>query len=165
MRNQATTLRKPAPEAPQGARMPLYMGLARRLNEGLQRGHWGAADAMPSERVLAEVLAVSRETARKALSLLCKRGLLVRVRGSGTYRAAPAQAAALGGAAGYRLQRACAVAATAAQAAQMGVAPGTALLHVQILRSAPSGPALEVERSWLLGPEAGLCLELHLAPS
>lgn len=158
MRTPATLQRKPAHQAPHGTRMPLYMGLARRLSESLQRGHWSAADALPSERVLAEVLAVSRETARKALSLLCKRGLLVRVRGSGTFRTAPAQVAA-----GYRLQRVCAVAATAAQAAQMGVAPGTALLQMQILRSAPSWPALEVERSWLLGPEAGLCLELRVA--
>ncbi len=67
--------------------MPLYMGLARRLSEGLQRGKWQLEGALPSERVLAEVLDVSRETARKALGLLCQRGLLVRVQGSGTYRA------------------------------------------------------------------------------
>jgi DNA-binding GntR family transcriptional regulator len=70
--------------------MPLYMGLALRLSEGLQRGQWPAEGALPSERVLAELLAVSRQTARDTLGLLCKRGLLVRMRGPGTYRNAPA---------------------------------------------------------------------------
>jgi GntR family transcriptional regulator len=234
-----------APEMHGGARMPLYMGLARRLQEGMQRGQWCADGALPSERVLAQVLDVSRETARKAMGLLCQRGLLVRVRGSGTFVAAQAvaqvppiapemsserlishgllpanadeqavlnlrpgqsvwraltrqQAAAEGGSAQslvlrsvplrslpqkiacaellpaeleahfqthglgktYRLNRVEAVSATALQAAQLGAAPGTALLHVQRLRYAPMGQVLELEQSWRLGAEAGLRLEL-----
>lgn len=227
-----------APETLGSARMPLYMGLARRLQEGLQRGQWRAEGALPSERVLAQALDVSRETARKALGLLCQRGLLVRVRGSGTFVALPAapassserlishgllpanadeqavlhlqpgqsvwrvltlqRAGAQGGSAQslllrsvplrslpqqiacaellpaelelhfqtlgfgkiYRLNRVEAVSATALQAAQLGTAPGMALLHVQRLRYAPMGAVLEVEQSWRLGAEAGLRLEL-----
>ncbi|MCV2370502.1 GntR family transcriptional regulator [Roseateles oligotrophus] len=240
-------LQKGALNPVQVARMPLYMGLARRLNEGLQRGQWQVEGALPSERVLAEVLAVSRDTARKALGLLCKRGMLVRVRGSGTYlRAMPAgpmsaaagqqgerlvaselqtanleeqrtldlapgqsvwravtlspgeeaggrahqlkfrcipqhflprhiepaklglaelelhfQLQGLGGT--YLLQRIEAVAATLPHAVQMGIAPGTALLHVQRLRCAPLGQALEIEHGYRLGVEAGFCVELRVA--
>lgn len=150
---------------PATARMPLYMGLARRLTEGLQRGHWQGEHALPSERVLAEALAVSRDTVRKALGLLCQRGVLLRVPGSGTYRARALSARhpppCVPG--GCLLQRIEAVAATALQAAQLGVAPGTALLHVQRLRYAPSGQPLEIENSYRLGAEAVEAVELRLA--
>lgn len=67
------------------ARQPLYMNLAQQLREGLRQGHWPASHALPSERELADLLLVSRETARKAMDLLCERGWLQRVRGSGTF--------------------------------------------------------------------------------
>ncbi len=69
------------------ARQPLYMHLAQQLREGLRQGHWSARQALPSERELADLLRVSRETARKALDLLSERGWLMRVPGSGTYAA------------------------------------------------------------------------------
>jgi len=71
------------------ARQPLYMCLAQQLREGLRQGHWPARQALPSERELADLLAVSRETARKAMDLLCERGWLQRVQGSGTYASQP----------------------------------------------------------------------------
>lgn len=145
------------------ARMPLYMGLARRLTEGLQHGHWQAEGGLPSERVLADALAVSRDTVRKALGLLCQRGLLRRVPGSGTYRAAALSAPPPpSGELACSLQRIEAVAATALQAAQLGVAPGTALLHVQRLRYAPTCRPLEIEHSYRLGAEAVEAVELRL---
>lgn len=64
---------------------PLYMQLASQLHKGLRRGLWTAHEPLPSERVLSDALKVSRDTARKALALLCQRGLLKRVRGSGTF--------------------------------------------------------------------------------
>ncbi|MCV2352297.1 GntR family transcriptional regulator [Paucibacter sp. Y2R2-4] len=67
------------------ARQPLYMNLAQQLREGLRQGHWPASHALPSERELADLLLVSRETARKAMDLLCERGWLQRVQGSGTF--------------------------------------------------------------------------------
>ncbi|MDC8757426.1 GntR family transcriptional regulator [Janthinobacterium fluminis] len=64
---------------------PLYMQLANTLSDGIAGGDWRANQALPSERVLSEVLQISRVTARKAIDMLCERGMLTRKRGSGTY--------------------------------------------------------------------------------
>ncbi len=69
---------------PQGA-TPLYQQLARQLEQAIQDGAWQAGEALPSERNLAEALAVSRITARKALDRLAELGLIQRNRGSGTF--------------------------------------------------------------------------------
>lgn len=64
---------------------PLYIQLANKLSAGIASGEWRAQEALPSERVLSDMLGISRVTARKALDLLCERGMLTRRRGSGTY--------------------------------------------------------------------------------
>ncbi|MBA5605330.1 GntR family transcriptional regulator [Duganella sp. FT3S] len=64
---------------------PLYMQLANKLSDGITSGDWRANEALPSERVLSEMLTISRVTARKAIDMLCERGMLTRKRGSGTY--------------------------------------------------------------------------------
>ena len=64
---------------------PLYMQLANKLSDGIASGDWRANEALPSERVLSEMLTISRVTARKAIDMLCERGMLTRKRGSGTY--------------------------------------------------------------------------------
>ncbi len=64
---------------------PLYMQLANKLSDGIASGDWRANEALPSERVLSEILNISRVTARKAIDMLCARGMLTRRRGSGTY--------------------------------------------------------------------------------
>ncbi|HEV7815515.1 MAG TPA: GntR family transcriptional regulator [Janthinobacterium sp.] len=64
---------------------PLYMQLANQLSDGIAGGEWRANQALPSERVLSELLDISRVTARKAIDMLCERGMLTRKRGSGTY--------------------------------------------------------------------------------
>lgn len=69
---------------PQGA-TPLYQQLARQLEQAIETGAWQAGEALPSERNLAESLAVSRITARKALDRLAELGLIHRNRGSGTF--------------------------------------------------------------------------------
>ena len=46
---------------------------------------WRPNEALPSERMLSDTLAISRVTARKAIDMLCQRGMLTRRRGSGTY--------------------------------------------------------------------------------
>lgn len=73
---------------------PLYLQLANKLAQGIGSGLWQPDEALPSERSLAETLAISRVTARKAIALLCQRGLLARKHGSGTY-VAPRQQQAL----------------------------------------------------------------------
>ena len=64
---------------------PRYLQLANKLSDGIAGGDWRANQALPSERVLSELLAISRVTARKAIDMLCERGMLTRRRGSGTY--------------------------------------------------------------------------------
>ena len=66
---------------------PLYLQLANKLAAGIQRGLWQPDEALPSERWLSEALDISRVTARKAIDILCERGLLNRKHGSGTYLA------------------------------------------------------------------------------
>ncbi|ATQ74789.1 MULTISPECIES: GntR family transcriptional regulator [Massilia] len=64
---------------------PLYMQLANKLSAGITSGDWRANEALPSERMLSDMLDISRVTARKAIDMLCDRGMLTRRRGSGTY--------------------------------------------------------------------------------
>jgi GntR family transcriptional regulator len=63
----------------------LYLQISRRLSEAVRAGYYKVNDALPSERTLADTLAVSRVTARKALAHLAGNGLIHRVRGSGNY--------------------------------------------------------------------------------
>ena len=64
---------------------PLYLQLANKLSKGIHSGLWQPDEALPSERMLSDSLAISRVTARKAIDTLCARGMLTRKRGSGTY--------------------------------------------------------------------------------
>jgi GntR family transcriptional regulator len=64
---------------------PLYLQLAHKLSSGIMSGDWRADQALPSERMLSDMLGISRVTARKAIDMLCERGMLTRRRGSGTY--------------------------------------------------------------------------------
>ncbi|KQY79800.1 MULTISPECIES: GntR family transcriptional regulator [Roseateles] len=72
---------KPDPNAAS----PLYMQLAQGLAQAIRDGIFHADEALPSERVLAEQLALSRVTARKAIDRLVEQGLIIRKRGSGNY--------------------------------------------------------------------------------
>ena len=65
--------------------LPLYQQLQRRLRDAIENRILGPDDALPPERDLAEELAVSRITVRKAIEGLVEEGLLVRRQGSGTF--------------------------------------------------------------------------------
>ena len=67
------------------AASPLYLQLAQALSKAIAEGQYLANEALPSERVLAEALQVSRVTARNAIERLVEQGLIVRKRGSGNY--------------------------------------------------------------------------------
>ncbi|MBV8656372.1 MAG: GntR family transcriptional regulator [Burkholderiales bacterium] len=64
---------------------PLYLQVANKLSSAINAGQWQADEALPSERVLCEILDISRVTARKALDVLFEQGLIMRRQGSGTY--------------------------------------------------------------------------------
>jgi GntR family transcriptional regulator len=71
------------PDAHSGT--PLYIQVANKLSICIVSGDWRANEALPSERTLSDMLDISRVTARKAIDMLCERGMLTRRRGSGTY--------------------------------------------------------------------------------
>lgn len=67
------------------AASPLYLQLAQALAKAINDGRYQADEALPSERLLAEELNLSRVTARKAIERLAEQGLILRKRGSGNY--------------------------------------------------------------------------------
>lgn len=85
----------------------LYLSLARKIEEALERGDLPPGALLPSERVLAARLAVSRGTVVAAYDELRARGIVERRRGSGTRLVgAPAQGPVTGDlAAGVRARR------------------------------------------------------------
>lgn len=64
---------------------PIYLQLARKLAQTIREGGFKPDEALPSERVLAETLNVSRVTARAAIDQLVEQDLIIRKRGSGNY--------------------------------------------------------------------------------
>ena len=64
---------------------PLYQQLQRAIREAIENRVLGPDDALPAERQLANDLAVSRITVRKAIDGLVEEGLLVRRQGSGNF--------------------------------------------------------------------------------
>ena len=63
----------------------LYLQLRNGLARLIRERRFSVDDALPSERVLAERLGISRVTARKAIAALVDDGLIVRRHGSGNY--------------------------------------------------------------------------------
>ncbi|HET7844356.1 MAG TPA: GntR family transcriptional regulator [Xanthomonadales bacterium] len=68
-----------------GDDQPLYLQVQRVLRTAIEQRAIGHEEALPPERDLAEGLAVSRITVRKAIDGLVKEGLLVSRRGSGNF--------------------------------------------------------------------------------
>lgn len=64
---------------------PLYLQVHHGFARLIREGRFGADDALPSERLLAEQLGISRVTARKAIDALVRDGLILRRHGSGNY--------------------------------------------------------------------------------
>jgi GntR family transcriptional regulator len=71
--------------SPEQGSGPLYQKLEEGLRQAIKSGVLKPQEALPSERDLAEDLAVSRITVRKALDGLVSAGLLVRRQGAGTF--------------------------------------------------------------------------------
>jgi GntR family transcriptional regulator len=67
------------------AATPLYLQVRNGLARLIRSGRIGHADALPSERALAEQLGISRVTTRKAINALASDGLIQRRQGSGNF--------------------------------------------------------------------------------
>ena len=80
-----TSLAKSLRSLDPNSRLPLYQQLQRALREAIDKRVLSPDDALPAERDLAQDLAVSRITVRKALEGLVNEGLLIRRRGSGSF--------------------------------------------------------------------------------
>ena len=68
--------------------MPLYVQLADELRRQIEAGELLPNRPVPSETTLQQTFGISRDTARHALRLLREAGLIVTVRGKGSYVAA-----------------------------------------------------------------------------
>lgn len=77
------------PTAPLKPRETLYTQLADVLRVKIYSKEWPPRTKIPSEHKLMEHFNVARGTVRKAIKALVDEGLLVQVRGSGTYVAEP----------------------------------------------------------------------------
>jgi GntR family transcriptional regulator len=127
---------------------PLYIQLAENIADAIRAGRWSPGEALPPERVLAQVLAVSRVTTRKAVELLIDRGVLTTRQGSGTFVARPVEHPATVLASFSEEMRARGLVpssrwlardisiATPEEALSLGLAPGTSISRLSRLRLA-----------------------------
>jgi DNA-binding GntR family transcriptional regulator len=69
--------------------LPTYVLIADELEGSMLRGEYPAGSRLPTERELAGRAGVNRNTAAKALNYLQSKGLIVRVRGRGTFARPP----------------------------------------------------------------------------
>lgn len=74
----------PADLDPDGP-VPLYAQLADVIRQQIAAGELAANRPVPSELSLQQTYGVSRDTVRHALDILREEGLVVTVRGKGTY--------------------------------------------------------------------------------
>jgi len=65
--------------------IPIYRQLADLLTAKIRQGEYLPGGRIPSEHQLAATFGIGRPTARQAIDMLVRKGLLARKRGSGTY--------------------------------------------------------------------------------
>lgn len=65
--------------------IPLYRQLADQLGDDIRNGRYAPGSRIPSENQLAATNGIGRPTARQAIDLLVRKGLLTRRRGAGTF--------------------------------------------------------------------------------
>lgn len=138
--------------------LPLYLRLARHLNDLIVNGEIGSDGILPPERDLAGFFDISRVTVRKALRVLERDGLLDIRQGAGTFiRRSPRveqklstltsfseDMASRGMAAGTRWINRSTGRATPGEALNLGLSPGSMVSRLNRLRLADGKPmALE----------------------
>jgi GntR family transcriptional regulator, phosphonate transport system regulatory protein len=65
--------------------VPIYVQVAEDLEGAMLRGEYGVGDRLPTEHALAGRYGINRHTAGQALNQLQSKGLVIRVRGRGTF--------------------------------------------------------------------------------
>jgi len=160
-----------APAIDKALPTPAYLQLFRALERAIEDGSLSAGQALPSERELAQRLALSRMTVRRAFEELERRGLVEQRQGSGTYvRGHPLEqvldrvlgftdeARGLGFRPTARLLASGEVPADRDAAAALQVAVGAPLVRIERLRGADDAP-LAVQAADLAPHVAALSLE------
>jgi DNA-binding GntR family transcriptional regulator len=139
---------------------PLYLRVARHLEDAIRDGHLVAGDRLDGEIGLAESLGVSRATMRKAIDELVRQGLLVRRHGAGT-QVLPSRSDRAGGVEGLydELKRADRTPTTDVLALEVreadesiaeefGIAQGEDVVYLERVRKADDVP-VAIMRNWL----------------
>ncbi|MFX0595247.1 GntR family transcriptional regulator [Melissospora conviva] len=141
------------------APMPLHAQVSEQIRHRIVSGDWPAHYRLRSEPELATELGISRGTLRRALSTLIRDGLLVQVRGRGTFVTSttlePSIAQKLttlsedfarqGVEVVTEMRTREVIAAPSPVAALLDLRPGQAVLHLERLRSTQDGPV-----AWLV---------------
>ena len=142
---------------------PLYKQIKSLLLKQLDAGVWKAGEVLPSEMELAERMAVSQGTVRKAVDELVAEHLLLRRQGKGTYVATHSAAGVQ-----YRFLRLRPdvgerqPATSAVLSCKLVVAPA---MVAQALALEPKGKALQVERTLGFGGKTVVFETIYLQPS
>ncbi len=152
---------------------PIYLQLAEIMRERIFTKQWTAGSKIPSEHELMSVFGVARGTVRKALKSLVEEGLLVQVRGSGTYVAEPG----ISHPAGVRplsfadslheqgkefethVLEQRVTPASAEVAAELGIEPGVESMFMRRVRTVDGEPIM-CQESWLNLPECPGLLDI-----
>lgn len=66
-------------------KIPVYKQIETWISDMIKQGEWKSNQMIPSEFEIANIFEVSRMTARHAVDNLVNRGMLYRIKGSGTY--------------------------------------------------------------------------------
>jgi GntR family transcriptional regulator len=146
------------------AGQPLYLQLQRALRQAIAAGRIGPDDALPSERLLAAGLGISRITVRKALDALSAQGLLISRHGAGNFIAATTRIdkhfaqlssfsedmRARGFEPSSRWLRRTRGVVTPEEALKLAVSPGTRVYRFHRLRFADGAP-MAIEMATIVG--------------
>ena len=162
LQNSMVTLQK-------GIAVPIYQQLQQLIRAEIASGAWQPGQAIPSEPLLAQQFGIARMTVRQAIEGLIHDGLLLRVRGRGTFVAQPKVERVLSRLYGFsedmrargmipsaRLLTREVVPAPADVSTHLGLGLREAVIHVRRLRLADSLP-MAIEISYL---NYGLCRDV-----